>query len=173
MVVAGLYMLTETYMKGLGLMTKRKAQELTPTWMELDIRVIGKRISSMVMVRRLGLMVLAMKEITREVKNTVKGSSSGQMAQPTMVIFSIITFMVMVPTTGPMVESSRETGETIRCMALEFSSGQTADDTKGSTSTIKNKDTESLSGKQLLLSYFTIKYRPDGRKYIGNWIGGK
>jgi len=73
----------EMYTKANGLMIKLKVTEYILIWMEHNIKDSGKKISSMVMVKRHGLMVQCMKEITFSVKSMVLVDLDGQTVQST------------------------------------------------------------------------------------------
>ena len=66
-------------MKVTGTMIRQKVTVFIHTWMELSIRVTGKKINSMGKVKRHGQTVPCMKVITSMARSMVEEHSNGQM----------------------------------------------------------------------------------------------
>ena len=133
------------------------------------MRETGKRISNTARDWRHGLMELVMKETMLKERSTEQADSPGLMAVHTLVNSKRITLKEEVYTSGLMAESMKVNGKTIKWRDTEYSHGPMAEDTRESISMIRKKAKESFSGKTFL-SFFTIYFRPDGRKYDGEWL---
>jgi hypothetical protein len=78
-------------MKVIGLMIKQKATESTLIWMVRNIRASGKKINNMDKEKKLGQMVLFMKETIYKGKNMDKDYLDGQTDHSIQDNFTIIT----------------------------------------------------------------------------------
>ena len=94
------------------------------TLMALSMRGIGLMISSMVLERNTGLMVLNTKETINMVKRMVTVNSYGQINLHIVVTLLTIIFMGRGDTGGLMVVNIAEIGNAIKCTAKEFLRGQ-------------------------------------------------
>ena len=128
-------------------MIKHKVMVYILIWTELDTLVCGKKTSNMEKERKLGLMVLCMKETMYMERNKELEIFSGLMVQFIMANSSTIILKVQVNIVGLMVEATMENGVTIRCTVKVFSSGQMVGNTKVTTWKIKNKDLEYFIGQ--------------------------
>jgi hypothetical protein len=125
-------------------------------------------------VWRLGPMVPAMRAITMRVKNTALVASPGLTQALTLDNLSTIILRGTGSTSGAMAEDTRGFGSTIRWKAMEFLRGPMAVSTKENTSTTRKRAMAYSTGKQAASFLFIlIRYRPDGRKYDGEWKNGK
>jgi len=98
-------------------MTKHMEMEHTFTWMVQNILGHGLKINNMVMVWRLGLIQLAMKEIMNKERNMELVLSNGLIPLCLLVSFISITFMGKESICGAMVVNTRVSGKITRCMA--------------------------------------------------------
>ena len=118
------------FMMDIGSTIKLMVLECTAISMEQSMRVNGKKINNTVMVLKLGLMALDIKENTSKARNMVKANSHGLM-EAHLLDSSLITISKdRVSTIGPMEENSTDLGKTIRWREVVFSRGQTEEDTK-------------------------------------------
>ena len=74
----------EMFMKVIGRMIKPMVRVNISIQMELSTKDIGKKTNNTGMEKKLGQIMLVIRENTRKVERMGKGSSSGQMAQPMM-----------------------------------------------------------------------------------------
>lgn len=95
---------------GIGKMTKHMAMESTLTQTEPSMRVIGLMISSMVRVRRNGLMVLGMKVIISSERKMDSEGSYGRINLFTKETSWTIIFMGTANTNGQTAENSQASG---------------------------------------------------------------
>lgn len=110
------------------------------------MKATGKMINNMEKVKRHGLTVLSMMEITLMARNMEREYSSGQTEQLIEEIFSITIFMGTERINGLMEESTLESGEIIRCMETVFSNGAMAGDMKVVMWMTKKRAKVTLSG---------------------------
>jgi hypothetical protein len=103
-----------------------------------SMKVSGKMINKMVMVKRNGKMEHFMKEIINRERNLEKEILSGEMVVHMKVIFMIMLFMVKVNIHGKMIEFMRVIGTIIKCMEKVLLFGQMVVDIKVSMLMIKN-----------------------------------
>ena len=101
------FMLMVTFMKVNGSMIKHKEEASMNIMMVLNTWVIGKMIDSMVMVLRLGLIMLDMKEIMIKVRNTELELLNGLMGPFILVSSLIIISMGKVYTPGGIKENTK------------------------------------------------------------------
>ena len=94
------------------------------TLMVLSMREIGLMISSMVLERNTGLMVLNTKETTNLERKMVMVNSYGQINLHIVVTLLTIIFMGRGGTGGLMVVNIAEIGNVIKCTAKEYLRGQ-------------------------------------------------
>mmetsp|Transcript_115092 Transcript_115092/g.159655 ORF Transcript_115092/g.159655 Transcript_115092/m.159655 type:complete len:204 (+) Transcript_115092:458-1069(+) len=123
--MADLFMLTETFMRVNGKMTRRMAKDSTFILMVLCIEDLGIRINSMARDLNNGLMAHSLLVFIRMVRNMVRVSLPGQIKVHIMESSSTILLKELAPTSGMMEESLRVTGLLIRWMAKVYSRGQT------------------------------------------------
>lgn len=122
-----------------GKMTRRTVSDSTITLMVHVTKVIGSRTNNTVKAKKSGQTTPAMKANTKTVKSTVKVSSFGPMAAPTLETFSKITSMESVSILGLMVVNTMVNGTPTKCMEQVFSHGTMDADTKVSTTTTRKK----------------------------------
>jgi len=111
-----------------------------------NILVTGKKIDSMDMESRLGLITRDMKATTSLARNTILEHSNGQMVRHTLENSITIIFTVKVFTLGRTIESMRATGELTKCMVKEHSHGPTDENMLENTPMTRKKGMVSLSG---------------------------
>lgn len=137
------------------------------------MRDSGKKTSNTVRVKKLGLTVLCTMETTSTVKSTARVYLNGQMELCTRATSLITIFTGSDNISGLTAESTQATGGTTRCTEEASSGGLTAESTRATTLKIKRRAKVYLNGKYDLRSFNQATRRPDGRKYIGNWMNGK
>lgn len=128
-------------------MTKPAVLEFTRILMELNIRVIGKMISSMVRDKKYGPTVHNTKATTSSDKKMVTVNSFGLTNHPLMATFFRIIFMVKELIVGQTVENIKVSGFEIKCMERVYSCGLIKDATKAAISMTKNTDMVSSCGQ--------------------------
>ena len=128
-------------------MTRPMVGERMSTWMEQSMLGIGKRINSMVMVLRLGLMQQNTKEITNLARNTVLEHSSGLMDLHTLENSIIIIYTEKEFTHGLIIESMKVNGGPTKCMERELLHGLITEDILVNTQMIRKEDTENSYGR--------------------------
>lgn len=126
----GSFMPTEMSMTDSGWMIRPTALVCTATWMELNMRVTGRRTNSMVKDSRLGQTVLATTGSTSRGKSTVKANSPGLMAAPITENSLKIILRVRESTIGPTDVNTTAPGKIIKWKATAYSRGQTEGDTR-------------------------------------------
>ena len=94
------------------------------------MRDIGKKISSMGMGKKYGLMVHSLKAIILMVKNKGKERLLGQMEVHIKEIFMKIIFMEEVYIAGLMAECIMGLGNVIKCMDMVYLLGQMVENMK-------------------------------------------
>jgi hypothetical protein len=99
----------------------------------------GKTTNSMDEVKKHGLTVPNMKASTSSARNMAMEHFSGQMARPTLAIFTTIIFMAEEYTLGQTGDDTKVNGRTTRCTEKVHFSGQMVASTSASTLTIRNK----------------------------------
>jgi hypothetical protein len=139
-------MLTGTFTPEIGRMTRLTAMVYIITLMVPSTRVNGLRTSRMVVARKLGQTMLAMKVTTRKVRNTALVYSTGLTGLHTTVLLKIITSRDQVFMNGLTVVSMMELGSITRWMDRACSHGKTTAAMRVNMLTTKKKDTESLPG---------------------------
>lgn len=132
-------------------MIKLKASVFILITTALDMRDFGRRISSIVRVKKPGLISRFIRGTISRGKSTAKASSSGQMVLFTMVIFMITTFRVTESTSGLMEECIVVIGRTTKCTARESLHGQMAENMKVNMLMTKKKVMAFLNGKKTYL----------------------
>lgn len=110
----------------------------------LNIKVNGRKISSMDMANRYGLMKLFTKGNIKMEKNMGKVLFFGKMTVAMMASLFRIIFMDLENMCGKMEESIKEIGKTIKWKGKEFLLGLMAENMKESTRMIKRKVLEFL-----------------------------
>jgi hypothetical protein len=122
-----------------GRTTRLMVTVATITLMEQSTRANGLKTSNMVMARRSGQTMPAMKVNTKTAKSTAKDSFCGLMDRPIQVTFSRITSTAKECTRGRTVVGTADNGATIRCMGSGSSLGRMAANTKACTTKTKKK----------------------------------
>jgi len=136
----------ETSTKETGETTRRMELANIITLMEQSTRENGKTISNMVTVRRHGLTVPAMKEITNRERKMVMADSCGQMAPPMTASSLTTTSMARVSTPGLTIGHSMAIGLIIKCMDVAYLHGLMEELTKVNILMTKSKVSEYLYG---------------------------
>ena len=95
---------------GNGLMTKQKVLVFIFKTMAIYTKVIGQRTNSMVMEKRLGLMVPSTKANMNRATSTGRVTSSGVMDPLTKAFFTVITLMVKAAINGQTGENTQVAG---------------------------------------------------------------
>jgi hypothetical protein len=139
-------MLMVMYTRENGKTTKPMDTVDTSTLMVPCMKVCGRKISSMVMARRHGLMVLSTREIMWRARRTAQANSCGQTGPPMRDSSKIITSMEGECIFGLIREGIRECGSIIKCMEKEYSLGLMAESMKETTLMIRNKEKVSSHG---------------------------
>ena len=103
--------------------------------------VNGKKINNMVMEKKHGQMVHAMKEHIYKEENMEQENLFGLIAQSILVYFAITILKERESIIGRMVDLLKENGGITKCMDMEFSCGPMEGDMNDSTIWIKNKET--------------------------------
>jgi hypothetical protein len=129
-------MLTETFMRASGRMTKLTERECTPTWTGRDMRETGSKISSMGMAWRSGLMEHRIRDFIRWARSMDMASSLGLMEALLLESFMTIIFMEGASMSGLMKECLMVSGRTTKWRGMELSHGRTGEDMWVNTSTI-------------------------------------
>ena len=142
-----LFTLMAMYTMVAGSMTKRTDKVCIAIWTEQSMKEIGKKISSMDRVLRLGLMVQGMMDSTSLVRNMESENSHGLMAALTSVTSKKIISKAMVNIIGLMVEFSKDLGSITRWKDKVYSRGLMAGDMKVITKMIRKKETEPSIGQ--------------------------
>jgi hypothetical protein len=133
-------MLMEMYMKEIGSMIKQRALVNTLIWMELSMRVNGRKINSMVKVKNNGLMVLCTRVIMFMARSMGGVNSFGQMDQYMKDNLLITILRVRACIAGQMVGLILDNGNLIKCMEKECSLGQMVEGMKVNILKIKSKE---------------------------------
>jgi hypothetical protein len=127
-------------MMAFGKMIRLMDLEFIPIWMELDMKVIGKRINNMEKVLKLGLMVLHTEATTLKEKSMVTDNSHGQMAALIQGHLLKITLKDKESMSGVMEDAMKENGKITKWKVMECSLGLMEEDTKENTLMIKKKE---------------------------------
>ena len=106
----------------------------------------GSRISSMVMVRRPGLIMLVTRVIIAMERSTEEAISCGLTDQRTPVNSSKTTFTVMASTRGLMAANMTANGRITKWKVKGSLLGKTAENMRVNTSMIKRREMECLRG---------------------------
>ena len=123
---AGLFIQMVMYMRASGRMIKLMERECIFIWMGQNIVENGKRINSMVLVKRLGQMVQSTKVIMNMVRNMEQGHLSGQIRVCMWENSTTTISRGRESTPGATAGSTRENGSQTKCTARAPSGGQTA-----------------------------------------------
>jgi hypothetical protein len=110
----GLFMLMEMFMRVSGIMIKLRAMVSILTWMVHSIKVLGKKISSMVKEEKLGQMELCMKETICKGRNKEWVFLNGLMDQYMMANSTITILREKANTVGQTDVHSLEHGKVTR-----------------------------------------------------------
>ena len=138
-----------------GKMTKHTDLEIIITQMALATKDTGLRISSMVMARKSGLTMPAMRASTATVRSTEEVNSSGLMVPLTPANSRRTTSMVTVFTLGPMVDNTTDSGRTTRWMVQVYLHGPMEESMKVNTWMIKRRVMECLPGLMVVSTTVT------------------
>lgn len=140
-------MLMEIFMTDNGKKIKLLDMEFTFITMVQDIKVIGSMIINMVMVLRLGLMVVNMRETTKKERKTEKVNTLGKTEVFTRETGLIIKSLDMENMSGLTEGPILETGSTIKCMEKVSIHGKMEENIKVSISLTKNTGSVLILGK--------------------------
>jgi hypothetical protein len=110
------------------------------------MRVNGKTISNMVLVKKFGQITVNTKDIILKVKSTVKVYIFGKMDLCIMVTGLKTELKDTENINGKMVDSISENGKTTTCTVKVYTLGPMAEDMKVNMKWIKNMVSESITG---------------------------
>jgi hypothetical protein len=127
-------------------MIRQKALVYILIWMELNMKVNGKKINNMARAKRLGQMEHCTRETMYMGRNMELASSYGQMDLFIMANSSTIILKVKVNTNGLMVELLKVIGKTTRCTVKECLHGPMVGNMKENIYKIKSKVWVHFSG---------------------------
>ena len=108
--------------------------------------VTGKKIDSMDMVSKPGLIMLVTKETMNMEKNMELELSNGQMALLILESFTTIISMAKASILGLTIENTKATGEQTKCTAKVLSIGQMEESMLENTPRIRRKAMENSFG---------------------------
>jgi hypothetical protein len=145
-----LFMQMEMFITESGRMIKRMVLEFIITQMAQDTKANGLRTNSTAKVKKSGLIMPAMKVITKKVRSMDTANSFGLMGQLTLVPLSITILKAQASTHGRMGVSLMESGATIRCMEAECLHGSMADVMKENMLMIRSMVMESSHGPMVV-----------------------
>ena len=139
-------MQTVTYTKESGWTTKRTDLVNINISMVLNMKDTGKKINSMDMVVKFGLMVPLLKGIMWMGKSKARALLLGPIAALTQEISSKTIFTGRAFINGRMVVFIRVRGKTIKCMATEYSLGLMEDAMKVNIAMIRSMGRAHFNG---------------------------
>lgn len=139
------FMQMEIFMKVSGKTIRLTVMAYIYILTTLAMKVNEKMISSMALVRKIGLTVRIMKEITVKVKNMAKVCCISVMDQNIKVILNLMILMAMVSMNGRMRKNMKEIDLETKCMERGKLFGKMEEHTVENMRMIKNTATEILN----------------------------